>query len=163
MLYISYLGIFDGQNFEKANTPNQIGTAFNRGFACMVNVWRLSDKLCIGTFEDPIEVPDAYLQGKRFFINAMNTDMQDWLEAQPSSRYPNYFWFPNAMENSNVTTSGGQIITPGTVPVNNTSIIFLPEIQDRGMLSTVKLRCYGVISNYLTFIKRMRNEGEWWY
>lgn len=162
MIYISYLGIYDGQNFEQANTPNQIGTAFNHGFGCMVNVWRTDNKLYLGTVYNPIEVTERYLQGKRFFINAKNTDMQTWLQTQPSNLYPNYFWFPSPSENTNVTSSGGQIITPGTVPVDNSSIIFLPEITDRGLLSTVKLRCYGVISNYLTFIRRTRNEGFWY-
>ena len=162
MLIISYLGIFDGQNLEQANTPNQIDTSCNNGFGCMVNVWRINDKLCIGTANDPIEVTDRYLQGNRFFINAMNTDMQNWLQTQPSNLYPNYFWFSNATESTNVTTSNGQIITPGTVPVNNNSILLLPEIQDRGLLSTVKLRCYGVISNYCTFIRRARSTGYWY-
>lgn len=162
MLYISYQGIYDGQNYEDANTPNQIGKAFNNGFSCMVDVWRVDDKLYVGTAENLIEVTAKYLQGRRFWINAMNTDMQDWIVTQSSTLYPNYFWFDSPTENTNANTSGGQIITPGTVPVDNTSIIFLPEIQDRSLFSTVKLRCYGVCSTYLTFIKRMRNEGEWY-
>ena len=162
MIYISYQGVFDGQNFEKANTPDQIGSAFNAGFSCMVDVWRINGKLCVGTANDPIEVTERYLQGVRFWINARNTDMQTWISAQPASLYPNYFWFPNDMESTVTTTSGGQLITPGTVPVNNTSIMFLPEIQDRALFSMVKLRCYGIISNYLTFVRRMRNEGEWY-
>lgn len=159
MLYISYLGIYDGQNFQDANTPNQIGTAFNNGFSCLVDVWRENDKLYLGYDQPLIEVTPEYLRGGRFWINARNVAMQTWLTEQPLSKYPNYFWFPNDTESTPVTTSGGQIITPGTVPINNTSIIFLPEIQDRAMFSTVKLRCYGVISSYVTFIKRMRNEG----
>lgn len=162
MIYISYLGIYDGQNFEKANTPNQIGTSLNYGYGCMVNVWRLNNTLCVGSFNDPIEVSNEYLQGPRFFINAMNTDMQNWLTTQSSEYYPNYFWFPTPNENTNVTTSAGQLITPGSIPVNNDSIMFLPEITDRALFSTVKYKCYGVISSYLTFIKRMRNEGEWY-
>jgi len=162
MVYISYLGIFDGQNFENANTPNQIGTALNAGFTCMVNVWRVNQKLYVGTENNLIEVTEKYLQGPRYVINAQNSDMQNWLPTQPSKLYPNYFSFPTDMENTHVPTSGGQIITPGTVPVNNSSIIFLPEITDRGLFSTVKLRCYGVCSSYLTFIKRMRNEGVWY-
>jgi hypothetical protein len=162
MLYISYLGVFDGQNFEQANTPNQIGSAFNAGFSVMVNAWRINNKLCVGTENNPIEVTDEYLQGPYTFINVQNVALQNWIVTQPSDRYPNYFWFPTDNENTNVTTSGGQLITPGSTPVNNTSIVYLPEITDRGLFSTVKYRCYGVISNYLTFIKRMRNEGTWY-
>ena len=92
----------------------------------------------------------------------MNTEMQEWIVAQPTKLYPNYFWFPDATESTPVTANNGKIITPGTVAINNNSIIFLPEIQDRGMYSTVHLKCFGVISNYLSFIKRMRNEGEWY-
>lgn len=162
MIYVSYLGIFDGKNYENANTPNQIGTALNAGHSCMIDVWRSNNKLYIGTLNSPIEVPERSIQGPRYIINAVNIEMQTWLPTQPSKLYPNYFWFPNARQNTNVITSAGQIITPGTVPVNNTSIIFLPENKDIGLFSTVKLRCYGVISTYLSFIKRMRNEGEWY-
>ena len=162
MLYISYQGIYDGKDFEYANTPNQIGAAFNNGYSCMVDVWRIDSKLYVGSDEAPIEVTEKYLQGNRFWLNARNTDMVDWVAAQPRKLYPNYFSFSNDTESNNATSSGGQIITPGTVPVSNLSIIFLPEIQDRGLLSTVKLKCYGVCSVYLNFIKRMRNEGFWY-
>jgi len=162
MLYISYQGIFDSQNFEDANTPAQIGRAFNAGYSCMVDVWRVNNQLYLGSFEPTTEVTEKYLQGVRFWINARNVDMQTWLTTQPSKLYPNYFWFPNTTESTPVTTSSGKLITPGTVPINNTSIIFLPEIDDRSLFSTVQLKCYGVCSTYLTLIKRMRNEGRWY-
>jgi len=162
MLYISYQGIFDSQNFEDANTPKQIGKAFNAGYSCMVDAWRVDGQLYLGSFAPTTPVTDKYLQGVRFWINARNTDLQNWLTTQPSKLYPNYFWFPNDMESTPVTTSSGKLITPGTVAINNTSIVFLPEIDDRSMFSTVHLKCYGVCSTYLNLIKRMRNEGMWY-
>jgi hypothetical protein len=163
MLYISYQGIYDGQNYEKANTPNQIGTAFNNGFSCMVDVWRVNNKLHVGTVNDLIEVSDAYLQGNRFWINCQDQATYNWFTTQSINLYPNYFIFEaSTPPPPYATASNGKLITPGTVPINNNSVIFLPEIQDRGMLSTVNLRCYGVCSTYLTFIKRMRNEGHWY-
>ena len=162
MLYISYQGIFDSQNFEDANTPKQIGKAFNAGYSCMVDAWRVDGQLYLGSYQPSTPVTDKYLQGVRFWINARNTDMQTWISSQPSKLYPNYFWFPNDTESSPVTTSSGKLITPGTVAINNTSIVFLPEITDRGLLSTIHLKCYGVCSTYLTLIKRMRNEGDWY-
>ncbi len=163
MLYISYRGIYDGQNFEDANTPNQIGKAFNKGFSCMVDVWRFNNKLYLGTQNAPIEVTDKYLQGNRFWLNCQNQDAYNYLLAQPRKLYPNVFIFSNVETESSTTTStGGQTIVPGNVPVDNNSIVYLPEIVDRGLFSTVKLRNYGVCSVYLTFIKRMRNEGTWY-
>jgi hypothetical protein len=163
MLYISYQGIFDGNNFQDANTPNQIGKAFNAGFACMVDVWRVNNKLYLGSTQPTIEVSPEYLKGPKFWINARNIDMQNWISSQPIKLYPNYFWFLASTPPPPYTiASGGQYITPGTVPTNNQSIVFLPEIQDRALFSTVKLRCYGIISNYLSFVKRMRNEGVWY-
>ena len=162
MLYISYQGIFDSQNFENANTPAQIGKAFNAGYSCMVDAWRVDGQLYLGSFAPTTPVTEKYLQGVRFWINARNTDMQTWLTTQPSKLYPNYFWFPDATESTPVTTSSGKLITPGTVAINNTSIVFLPEIDDRSLFSTVQLKCYGVCSTYLTLIKRMRNEGNWY-
>jgi hypothetical protein len=160
MLYISYQGIFDGKDYEYANTPDQIGKSFNNGYSCMVDVWRIDDTLCVGPEQAPIPVTDKYLQGNRFWIKCGNQETYDWFTTQPIKQYPNYFYQPNSMVNA--LTSSNKLWTPGTVPVNNTSIIALPEIQDRGLLSTVHLRCYGICSTYLNFIKRMRNEGVWY-
>ena len=158
MLYISYQGIFDGKDYEDANTPDQIGKSFNNGYSCMVDVWRIDDTLCVGPEAAPIPVTDKYLQGNRFWIKCGNQETYDWFTTQSLSQYPNYFYQPNSMVNS--LTSSNKLWTPGTVPVNDTSIIALPEIKDRGLLSTVHLRCYGICSTYLNFIKRMRNEGQ---
>lgn len=163
MLLISYQGIYDGQNFESANTPNQIGTAFDHGFSVMADVWRINNILCVGTENNPIEVTDKYLQGNRFWLNCQNDDAYDYLLAQPRKLYPNVLKFNNVDTESTPTTStGGQTIVPGNVPIDNNSIVYLPEIVDRGMFSTVKLRCYGVCSVYCTFIRRMRTEGMWY-
>lgn len=162
MLYISYQGIYDGTNFQDAGTPDQIGKSFNHGYSVLQNVWRIDGQIFLGVFQPITPVSEKFIQGPRFWLNLMNTEIQDWIVTQPAKSYPNYFHFPNAQENTPVSTSGGQLITPGTVPVNNTSIIFLPEIQDRGMYSTIKLRCYGICSNYVSFSKRMRNEGIWY-
>lgn len=163
MLIISYQGIYDGQNFQSANTPNQIGTAFNHGFSVMADVWRINDVLCVGTENDPIEVTDQYLRGVKFWLNCQNQDAYDYLYAQPRNFYPNVFKFSNVeTESTPITSTGGQTIIPGNVPIDNNSIVYLPEIVDRGLLSTVKLRCYGIASVYCTFIRRMRNEGQWY-
>ena len=160
MLYISYQGIFDGKDYEDANTPDQIGKSFNNGFSCMVDVWRIDNTLCVGPESAPIPVTDKYLEGNRFWIKCGNQATYNWFTTQSLRQYPNYFYQPNSMVNA--LTSSNRLWTPGTVPVNDTSIIALPEIQDRGLLSTVHLRCYGVCSTYLNFIKRMRNEGQWY-
>jgi hypothetical protein len=163
MLIISYQGIYDGQNFEDANTPSQITNAFNNGYSVMADVWRFDDKLYLGRENDWIEVTDKSLQGVRFWLNCQNQDAYDYLSAQNRRLYPNVFIFSNvATESSPTVSTGGQTIVPGTVPIDNNSIVYLPEITDRAMLSTVKLRCYGVASVYCTFIRRMRNEGEWY-
>jgi hypothetical protein len=163
MLIISYQGIYDGQNFEDANTPSQITNAFNNGYSVMADVWRFDDKLYLGRENDWIEVTDKSLQGVRFWLNCQNQDAYDYLSAQNRRLYPNVFIFSNvATESSPTVSTGGQTIVPGTVPIDNNSVVYLPEITDRAMLSTVKLRCYGVASVYCTFIRRMRNEGEWY-
>ena len=163
MLIISYQGIYDGQNFEDANTPDQIGKAFNNGFSVMADVWRFDDKLYLGTENNLVEVTDRYLQGIRFWLNCQNQDAYDYLLAQPRKLYPNVFIFSNVDTESTPTTStGGQTIVPGNVPIDNNSIVYLPEGPVRGLISTVKLRCYGICSNYCTFIRRIRTEGHWY-
>jgi hypothetical protein len=129
----------------------------------MADVWRINGVLCVGTENDPIEVTDAYLQGVKWWLNCQNQDAYDYLLAQPRKLYPNVFIFSNvATESTPTVTTSGKTIVPGNVPIDNNSIVYLPEIVDRGMFSTVKLRCFGITSVYCTFIKRMRNEGEWY-
>lgn len=163
MLIISYQGIYDGQNFEDANTPDQIGKAFNNGFSVMADVWRFDEKLYLGTENKLVEVTDRYLQGIRFWLNCQNQAAYDYLVAQPRKLYPNVFIFSNvATESTPTTSTGGQTIVPGNVPIDNNSIVYLPEGPDRGLFSTAKLRCYGICSNYCTFIRRIRTEGRWY-
>jgi hypothetical protein len=162
MIYISYQGIYDGTNYECANTPNQIGKAFGYGVSVMTDVWRVDGKLYLGIDQPLTEVTEKYLQGNRWWINARNVDMQNWLTTQPTKLYPNWFYFPSMPPPQYVTASNGKLITPGTVPINNSSVIFLPEITDKGLFSTVKLRCFGICSTYLNFIRRMRDEGRWY-
>ena len=163
MLYISYQGIYDGQNYEDANTPKQINSARGKGSSCVIDVWRIDNKLYVGTEQPVIEVTEKYIQGPRFWINAVNTDMQDWLATQPSNLYPNYFNFAaSTPPPPYATASNGKLITPGTVPINNTSVMFLPEINDRSLYTMVKVKSYGICSGFLTLIKRMRNEGVWY-
>jgi hypothetical protein len=161
MIYISYRGIFDGNNFEDANTPNQLGKAFNYGVSVMTDVWRIDNKLYLGNDQPVTEVTEKYLQGNKWYINARNTDMQHWLSTQPSKLYPNWFYFPIPNPIS-IPVSNGKFIVPGTVAINENSIVYLPEIADRGLFSTVKLKCFAVCSSYLSFIRRMRDEGRWY-
>ena len=163
MLYISYQGIYDGQDYESANTPTQINKALGKGYSCLIYVWRINNKLYVGNGQPIIEVTEAYIQGPRFWINAVNTDMQNWIATQSSTLYPNYFHFDaSTPPPPYATASNGKLITPGTVPINNTSVMFLPEINDRSLYTMVKVKSYGICSGFLTLIKRMRNEGFWY-
>jgi hypothetical protein len=163
MFYISYQGIYDGKDYEDANTPSQISKAQQRGFSCLIDVWRINNKLYVGNGQPLIEVTEKYIQGNRFYINAVNTDMQTWIATQPSALYPNYFHFDaSTPPPPYATASNGKLITPGTVPINTNSVMFLPEITDRSLLTMVNVRCYAICSTYLFTIRRMRNEGVWY-
>jgi hypothetical protein len=163
MQLISYRGIWDGNNYQDANTPKQLGKALSAGFACAIDVWRVDNKLYLGNDLPETEVTEKYIQGNKFWINARNTDMQDWIIDQPAQLYPNYYWFEASTPPPAYTTaSNGKLITPGTVPINTTSVMYLPEIDDRALFSMVNVRSYGIISTYLSFIRRMRNEGIWY-
>ena len=163
MLYISYQGIYDGQNYEDANTPKQINKALGKGLSCLIYVWRINNKLYVGNGQPVIEVTEKYIQGPRFWINAVNTDMQTWIATQSSTLYPNYFTFAaSTPPPPYATASNGKLITPGTVPINTNSVMFLPEINDRSLYTMVKVKSYGICSGFLTLIKRMRNEGIWY-
>lgn len=164
MLYISYRGIIDGNNYQDANTPSQLGKALGSGFSCMIDVWKVDDKFYLGNDQPITEVTSKYLQGNRWWINARNVAMQTWLPTQNIKLYPNYFWFSTPTPPPPSTTaSNGKLIVPGTVPITNNSVVFLPEINDTSLFSTVNLKCYGVITSNPWLVRRMRNEGRYWY
>jgi len=163
MFYISYQGIFNGSDYEDANTPKQIGKALSAGFSVNIDVWRIDNKLYVGNNQPTIEVTEKYIQGNRFWINAKNTDMQTWIATQPPRLYPNYFHFEaSTPPPPYATASNGKLITPGTVPINLNSVMYLPEINDRSLLTMVKVRAYAICSTYLKTIRRMRFEGIWY-
>ena len=162
MLLIAYQGIYDGTNFEQIDVPAQITRAQRAGFSTMVDAWRVNGQMYLGAFQPITPVTDQYLQGNRFWINVMNVELQEWIVTQKPALYPNYFWYDVNNVPDYVTTSSGKLWTFGNEPINNSSIIFIPEREDKGLLSTVKLRCYGICSSYVTLIKRMRNEGRWY-
>ena len=78
MLYISYQGIYDGTNYEDANTPKQINKALGKGYSCLIDVWRIDNKLYLGNGQPvpQFEVSADYIKGPRFWINAKNEAMQ---------------------------------------------------------------------------------------
>lgn len=158
MLYISYRGLINGQDPQAENTPNQIGKAFGRGFSVMVDAWRVDNIIYLGSNLPLTEVSPNYLKGNRFWINARNSEMYTWLQSQPLANYPNYFQIALPLQ-SYYTTSNTRLWTFATSPINNNSIMVLPESYDSAMFSTVNLRCFGVCSSLCPYIKRMRNEG----
>lgn len=158
MLYISYRGLFNGEDPQVENTPNQIAKAFGQGFSCMVDAWRVDNIIYLGSNLPLTEVSPTFLKGNRFWINARNNDMLTWLQSQPSTIYPNYFSVPLPLQNY-YTTSSGYLWTFQDTPINNSSIMAIPESYDSGLFSTVKLTCYAVCSSLCPYIKRMRNEG----
>lgn len=128
----------------------------------MVDIWKVDNKFYLGTEEPTIEVSSDYFKGNRFWLNARNNDMYIWLQSQDSKKYPHYFTVPETQPNY-VTVSDGRDWVFSNIAINEACVVVLPEITDRGMLSTVKLKNYGVCSCYLQFIKRIRNEGAPFY
>jgi len=162
MNLIAYQGIYDGTNFDQADYPAQILQAQRNGFSTMVDLWSVDGQLYLGAGQPITPVTAQSIQGSRFWLNCQNTEVQEWIVTQPANLYPNYFWYDQYIVPPYVTTSGGQLWTFGNTPINSNSIIFIPEREDRGLLSTVNLTCYGICSNYVTLIKRMQNGGRWY-
>ena len=158
MLYISFRGLINGQDPQTENTPKQIGKAFGMGFSVMVDAWRVDGKIYLGANVPTIEVTPAYLKGRRFYIYAHNTDMYTWLQSQNQTDYPNYFYVQLPLQPS-YNVSNGKLWTFAEQPINNNSIMAIPESYDSGLFSTVNLRAFGVCSSLCPTIKRMRNEG----
>ena len=85
MLYISYRGLFNGEDPSVENTPEQIAKAFGRGLGCMVDAWRVDNKIYLGSNLPLNEVTPVFLKGNKFWINARNNDMYTWLKSHPST------------------------------------------------------------------------------
>jgi hypothetical protein len=158
MIYIAYRGLYYGEDPQIENTPNQVSKALQYGFNAMVDAWRVDGKLYLGSDQPLYEVSEKYLQNKRLWISCRNQDMYDWISIQNIKLYPHYFQIPFGPTPNYVTTNSGYYWTFQDTPINNQSIMAVPESYDRGLLSTVHLRCYGICSMFLQFIKRIRND-----
>ena len=158
MIYIAYRGLFHGEDPQIENTPNQVSTALLYGYNAMVDAWRVDGQLYLGTDQPLYEVSEKYLQNKRLWISCRNQEMYNWITVQKPKLYPNYFQLPYGPIPSYVTTNNGYYWTYQDKPINNQSIMVVPESYDRGLLSTIHLRCYGICSIFTQFIRRIRND-----
>jgi hypothetical protein len=157
MLYIAYRGLFEGENQQTENTPNQVQKSLQNGFNAMVDIWRVDDILYLGTTQPLYEIDEKFIQTKRIWLSCRNQDMTDWISVQNPKTYGNYFIVPQPIPNY-VTVSNGNLWTFQNKPINNSSIMAVPESYDRGLLSTIHLRCFGICSIFLNFIRRIRND-----
>lgn len=161
MLYIAYRGLFNGEDPQTEDTPDQIGKAFNHGYAVMADVWRVDNKMYLGANEPITEVTERYLQGNKFWLAARNNAAYAWLQTQPSKSYPHYFLQP-APTTPTVLTSDNKTWAFAEFqagPYDASTVVCLPEIPDRGMLSTVHYKCYGICTIFPEFVRRIRQEG----
>ena len=159
MIYIAYRGLFHGEDPTIENTPNQVSTALLYGYNAMVDAWRVDGQLYLGTDQPLYEVSEKYLQNTRLWINCCNQEMYNWISVQKPKLYRHYFQLPYGPIPSYVTTNSGYYWTFQDTPINNQSIMVVPESYDRGLLSTVHLHCYGICSIFLGFIRRIRNDS----
>lgn len=158
MIYIAFRGLYDGENPPAENTPEQISKALWNGFNAMADVWRVDNKLYLGSTQPLIETDEKFLQDKRIWLNCRNQDMYDWIITQNQGLYTKYFIIPQGPLPNYVTVSNGALWTIQDKPINNSSIMVVPENYDRGLLSTVHWRCNGICSIFLYFIRRIRND-----
>lgn len=153
MIYIAHRGLFSGPDKNKENHPMQVSLAIEKGFDCEVDLHYKDNKLYLGHDEPTYEVDEYWLRHPNLWIHAKTVETLTWLYENKNWKY-NYFWH----EDDHYTlTSKGYIWTHPKSILSKFSIMVMPEYVDLSLNNTAQVDCYGICSDYVENIIKLRN------
>lgn len=157
MIYIAHRGLFAGPDKLKENHPGQIALAIENDFDCEVDIKYINGRLYLGHDEPQYEVDEYWLRHTGLWIHCKNIEALMYFNQHPNWNY-NYFWHDS---DDYTLTSKGYVWTNVGKPLTNNSIMVMPELADPTLFNAYTSQCYGICSDYIQDIKRVRNEISW--
>lgn len=136
-IIISNNGNLDGINQEKENTPEYIINALNKGFDVKINVSYKNGNYYL---KENYQINFNFLREEKLWIQC--NDLETLQNLNSLLTYSNLFY----LENSPTLTKSDFIWLPSlTKPINNKTILYLPELDwnyyNDGELFTAKAIC----------------------
>ncbi len=146
MIYIAHRGLFNGPDKTQENNPSQIELALHNGFDVEVDVWKVDSTIWLGHDEPQYQIEEDFLYTKGLWIHAKNLEALHWL----NDTNLNYFW--HETDKFTLTSQNWIWTYPGN-ELTNKSIMVMPESVDPSLNNTKQVNCYGICSDYVSFIK----------
>jgi len=153
MIYIAHRGLFNGPDSTKENHPGQVALAIERGYHAEVDVRVIDDKLVLGHDNPDYEINEYWLRNSKLWIHCKN--IEAFLYFTKNTWKHNFFWHEN---DQYTLTSFGFIWTFPGKDLTDRSIMVMPEHVDKTLCNAKKANCYGICSDFVEEIIRLRNE-----
>lgn len=153
MIYIAHRGLFLGPDLTKENHPGQIALAIEKGYHVEIDLRLIDSKLVLGHDSPNYEINQYWLRNNKLWIHCKNIEALVYL-AKHSWKY-NFFYHEN---DQYTLTSFGFIWTFPGKDLTDQSIMVMPEHVDKTLNNAKIANCYGICSDYIEEIKRLRNE-----
>jgi hypothetical protein len=153
MRYIAHRGLFKGPDVNIENTPQQIDLAIGKGYDVEVDVWCINNELFLGHYYPLRKVDVKWLSKRPLWVHCKNVEALEYFQSIPYKL--NYFWHQN--DNYTLTSDEYIWVNPGN-KLTESSVMVMPEHIDPNLQNTISVECFGICSDYVEQIKKLRNE-----
>jgi hypothetical protein len=148
MKLIAHRGLFEGPDKDIENSPRQILQAWEEGFECEVDLWKIGGEFWLGHDVPQYKIELDFLITNLVWIHTKNLEALYWLLTHHTAF--NYFWH----QNDNFTLTSHQYIW--TYPENeltDRSVMVMPEWADPKLSNVLNKPCYGICSDFVRLIR----------
>jgi hypothetical protein len=144
MRLIAHRGLLKGPNKNLENQPHQIQTVLDRGYDCEIDLWVFDDRLYLGHDGPQFNVTEQFLKQPGLWIHCKNLSALAYCQNDIKL---NYFWHEN--DTYTLTSKGFIWAYPGK-PLNEFSVMVLPEWEDETLANVKDAQCYAVCTDYIS-------------
>jgi hypothetical protein len=144
MKLIAHRGLLKGPNKNLENQPHQIQTVLDRGYDCEIDLWVFDGRLYLGHDGPQYNVTDQFIKETGLWIHCKNLDAMAYCQNDIKL---NYFWHEN--DTYTLTSKGFIWAYPGK-PLNEFSVMVLPEWEDETLANVKDAQCYAVCTDYIS-------------
>jgi hypothetical protein len=147
MKIIAHRGLLKGPNKNLENQPHQIQTVLDRGYDCEIDLWVFDDRLYLGHDGPQFNITEQFLKQPGLWIHCKNLSALAYCQNDIKL---NYFWHEN---DAYTLTSKGFIWAYPGKPLNEFSVMVLPEWEDATLQNAKEAECYAVCTDFVLMLK----------
>lgn len=147
MKLIAHRGLLKGPNKKLENQPHQVQTVLDKGHDCEIDLWVFDDRLYLGHDGPQYNVTEQFIKQAGLWIHCKNLNAMAYCQSDIKL---NYFWHEN---DAYTLTSKGFIWAYPGKPLNEFSVMVLPEWEDETLANIKDRKCYAVCTDYISRLK----------